>query len=359
MKSGLMSLETYRRLYQAREKAPGFFNPDRSWRHHLAGRFRFVFVDEAQSIRKTTSQIHVAVSWLEPEQYHLTTATPIWNNERDLRGPLGLLTTSEAKEASKGMRQQPWWPAVQALNPFSDDGQDAIKKANGGKIPDQVTKGLLTLDAFDRYVRVGDPFDVQRNAADMFMSNGMIRHTYSSSIPHGVPEHSIGASLPKLYRRCVTLTLPQDQKNIYINYAEAHKDRLRMQIDNANDDGDALGINRNAVRALVPASGAPFLFLVGINRNDPVIDDLVDGMDARRNRHVKQTRKNAAEQIRKRMVGDAQAGKIEKWSNYPNMPERGSEEGIPDSALPSEFLHTPEIHEVFTKCRRIVRHFHD
>jgi hypothetical protein len=326
-------------LKSTRNKLPGFFKPDRSWAQDLQHCWRFVMVDESQTIRKTTSQIHQALHWTEAAQYHCTTATPIWNNERDLRGPLNLLSHPENQLFFRALKDMPVFQdlRVASINPFSDKGMAALRDEGDGSIPHDILRGLLTLDAFDLWVRGGDGFEIQRNAADLFLKNGMIRHTYASSMPPGHPEYSIGASLPKLFRRCVTIKLPHSQFLISKGYGALHEQRLRMQLDDPLGSDAALGINRNAIRALTTAAGAPFLLTVGIPHDNDEIDDIVRFVDEKREKHVKRVQETKKAELLRAMVEEVCHGKKDPWPGYPQAPPKGHEDHIGDDQLPSKF----------------------
>ena len=223
-------------------------------------------------------------------------------------------------------------------NPFTNKGMDILRKAGGNEIPLDIIKGLLTINAFDKWVKHSEPFEVQKNTTDLFLRNAIIRHTYASSILLDQPEYSIGASLPKLYRRNITIDLPKPLLAIYRHYSAIHDQRLRITIDNDLGGDQALGINRNTVRALVTGLGAPFLFLVSIKHNDPVIDDLREAVKKKRDAHVKQTRDNALYALVEALVKDVNLGKINAWPGMPNPPPKDHPLYITDDKLPSKSL---------------------
>jgi hypothetical protein len=339
--AGSMSEQTLGFLRAFRSKAPGFFSPDRTWKLDLKGCFRMVLVDESQSIRKPFSQIHQALIWVDADQYHCFTATPVWNSERDLRGPLNMLARPDNDEAFKKLDKHPRFQELKSLreNPFSHKGMKVLK-GQDKTLPDAILKGLMCYKAFDRWVKVGDGFAVNTNAAQLYLINDCIRHTYASSMPGDRPDLAIGNALPKLVRRNVTIELEPDQLAIYCRYATVHQKRLRMQIADdlglGGDDNDQSGINRGAVRCLTVPVGAPFLALVGIEADDPLIDDVVNAAKARRDKHVKAVQDKAREAARREAVDEANAGKIAKWEGFPELPKMGEVLESIEAKVPSK-----------------------
>lgn len=59
---------------------------DPKWEQNLSGLFEFVIIDEAHSVKNSSSNAHTACRWLRPEFYILSTATPDINSVRNVAG---------------------------------------------------------------------------------------------------------------------------------------------------------------------------------------------------------------------------------------------------------------------------------
>lgn len=342
---------------------------DPKWKYLLGTSIEMVFVDESQVLRNPNHVTNVAIQWNDFKTVIPLTATPIWTGIGDIAGQLALIQTPEAvASVDRLLKAQP--PNdITTNNPYNKEareryisrGKDEPARKARERFMDlcaltcrgwqhfvlaQSTKGKPRKarlvddgsgtdnedeDRVDLDLARVDTINRQADAIELVFRKILIRHSYSSSWPKGVPANAIGRELPDCYRYSQVLNVHRAEANLFDWYGADHRERLMMPQTNASGALVGMAVNGNAHRALMTSSALPVAFLVGIPKDAPWMQEQRANIEAQRDEFVRRKQDSARRDIINQMRKEVKKQKAEKWPSYPHDPE------IPKEKLPCEF----------------------
>lgn len=188
-----------------------------TWIHDLRGKFGYVIVDEAHTVKNVDTSSHKAVLWLEPKFTILATGTPDANRAEDL---LGLVRLIEAPQdvLEQTLRNSNVDAGFMPYNGTDGDHSLAIRLLRASSA------------CAEKYILGGenskDPYTQGKRLADLQQAI-MLKRTFASEIAR---QGKIGDDIPALRARNITFAYTKEETTKYMSVAKGPSRKL-IRID--------------------------------------------------------------------------------------------------------------------------------
>lgn len=317
---------------------------DALWPRNLEGLFQGLVIDEAHAYRNPTSQCTIAAKWVKAKTRILMTATPVWHSHRDIMGYLSLLQTPLNIQLQSPFNYQELndlTTGLAARSPYDPDYQQ--HHTINGKLDEETRRRSMTVAAFRKYAAPRKPVSQAHEALIRVFDECLVRHNYTSSLPAGKIENSIGMKLPHNIRMTRQSRFSPEWKRIFDYYGENAYKRIRMPLKLGpgaqSAGGQALGVNGNTHRHLTTVSTVPALNLVGVPKDHPCLfKSNRDRLENNRHDYLLRAQEAWIEKRRKEQERRALKEPDARWRGWPDGRPPKNRCGIP-SELP--FLFSP------------------